>query len=536
MNKTLKSTSELFSAESTVTVEKAVGADLLTVKGFASVETVDRSLDFVPSTEFNVKSFMAKPVLLYNHKYWIDEKGNEVAIGKPTEMYVAELAAAEDEDNYVVLDYYSREVKDYFPKEKSPDLKEGDKGLWVIAEVSVKDVAEMVERGELNAFSWRGLTRVKYVELPDGTEQKVLTDIDLFEVSLVSIPANGQATLSIAKSEGYEYANVDGFTVQSVKMEKKNFENVGMVSAYLEGHRLDYDKMREDSDSYISVQRSLQEFDPDSLISLKLTDGVSIVAGHLTTKSAPRGWQAESLTEECLEQLSETLSSEQKEPIMAKKKTSRKATAVAEPEVDATATDIVEEPIVEATTTPEDESAEEAEAAEAAEAADVVEDLTDSSEETTEDSPIVEAAAEQMDNGTMPDLPQSLEALAQFVGKSASSSIETSFKESLAPALEKIAETLSGVNNAVTSLEEKMLGNVVESTTEDTDTDADTNTEAQATSDDTDAIAKSLESLQEQMLAIAKSYPDSVRDEIIQKQQAGTANSCFDNLWPFISK
>lgn len=528
--KTLKYTNELFSAESTVQVSKSIEGDILTVKGFASVETVDRSSDFVPATEFNVKSFMAKPVLLYNHKYWVDDKGNEIAIGKPTEMYVAELSL-DDDENYAVIDYYSREVKDKFPKDKSPDLKVGDRGLWVIAEVSVKEVSDMVSRGELNAFSWRGLTRVKYVELPDGSEQKVLTDIDLFEVSLVNIPANGQATLSIAKSEGYEYTKTDGFTVQSVMMNKNTFENVDMVSAYLKGHRLDHDKMREDSDSYVSVQRSLQEFDPDSLISLQLTNGVNVVAGHLTSKQAPRGWHAESVNEDVLAHYSDLLSetSQNKEPDMAKNKASRKkSTATVEPEVEA--------PIV-------DETAETVETVEeVAETTNETSETAEVAETAKEESPIVEAANEQMDNAEAPQVPEQLEALAAFVSKAATDAISDTFKNTLAPALENIANTLGGVNEAVTSLEEKMFTTTEETEAVvaesiETDTDADTDTEATAETVNTDAVAKSLASLQEQMTAIAKSFPDTVRDEVIEKQaKSKDPNSCFNNLWPFIER
>ena len=50
--------------------------DRLQVKGFASVETDDRSGDHTDPFEFNVDEFMAAPTLLMNHKFWIDHMVN----------------------------------------------------------------------------------------------------------------------------------------------------------------------------------------------------------------------------------------------------------------------------------------------------------------------------------------------------------------------------------------------------------------------------------------------------------------------------
>ena len=62
---------QLFAVKSQVAdaVETTGTGGLLTVKGFASVETIDRGRDLVPAEEFNIQSFMAKPVLMFNHKF-----------------------------------------------------------------------------------------------------------------------------------------------------------------------------------------------------------------------------------------------------------------------------------------------------------------------------------------------------------------------------------------------------------------------------------------------------------------------------------
>ena len=72
----------LLALSSPFTVDKSTETRL--VKGFMSVELPDRSDELAPAEEFNIASFMAKPTLMYNHKFWYDEMGNSVPIGVPT--------------------------------------------------------------------------------------------------------------------------------------------------------------------------------------------------------------------------------------------------------------------------------------------------------------------------------------------------------------------------------------------------------------------------------------------------------------------
>ena len=71
-------------------------------------------------------------------------------------------------------------------------LKGGERGLWVECDIMVKDIADMVEDGRLNAFSWQGAIH--------RNAKGLITKIDLFEVSVVNIPANQGALLRIGKS------------------------------------------------------------------------------------------------------------------------------------------------------------------------------------------------------------------------------------------------------------------------------------------------------------------------------------------------
>jgi len=253
------------------------------VKGFASVETIDRSDDFVPADEFNIPSFMAKAVLLFNHRFWVDKMGNPVAIGKVKDMIVAKLAKnAENPELFNVVDVKTKEMIDTFPKVKAPDLGPGTRGLWVVAEITVDEVTDMVRGDELTAFSWRGLAKTGFRVTESGETQRILKDIDLFEISLVHVPDNGQAIFTVAKGgKLLEKQTLGPMTVQTLRLDKSRFETEGMVVEYLRNHDLRTDCVREDQSAFFATQKDLSGFDSGELVSVKLCDGVQVVAGPL---------------------------------------------------------------------------------------------------------------------------------------------------------------------------------------------------------------------------------------------------------------
>ena len=215
---------ELLNLASTVTFLDDVQDEKMYVKGFASAKTKDRGGDLVPPQEFKIQQFMSAPTLLINHKFWIDHRGNSVAVGKPVELYASKLVKLKDNsDDWGVKDVETGKIINKFPRSKMPNLKSGDEGLFVVAEVTQPDVKEMVERGELQAFSWRGLVNVDYQVNSDGTTSRVLTDIDLYEISLVNVPANPDATLIIGKTDGYEDQDCP-LVVHQIRLEKEFFQ------------------------------------------------------------------------------------------------------------------------------------------------------------------------------------------------------------------------------------------------------------------------------------------------------------------------
>ena len=152
-------------------VFKAQPTDDGTVKiqGYASTNDTDRAGDVIEKDAWlqgGLENFKNNPILLFNHDY-------NSPIGKATGLEVT------------------------------------DRGLKIdgIISKSAGKIADMVKEGILGAFSVG--FRVKdadYIEETDGLRIK---DAELFEVSVVSVPANQAAVFSVAKSfdSDEEYAD-----------------------------------------------------------------------------------------------------------------------------------------------------------------------------------------------------------------------------------------------------------------------------------------------------------------------------------------
>ena len=130
------------------------------IQGYASTNDTDRAGDVIEKDAWlqgGLDNFKNNPILLFNHDY-------NSPIGKATGLEVT------------------------------------DRGLKIdgIISKSAGKIADMVKEGILGAFSVG--FRVKdadYIEQTDGLRIK---DAELFEVSVVSVPANQSAVFSVAKS------------------------------------------------------------------------------------------------------------------------------------------------------------------------------------------------------------------------------------------------------------------------------------------------------------------------------------------------
>lgn len=141
-------------------VEKSADdSEELKITGLASGTNKDRVSDVIPSTAWlgGLENFLKNPIILFNHNY-------SRPVGK-------------------VIDY-----------------KVDDQGLHVTAQISKADptVWQLIKDGILKAFSVGMIVKdAAYDEISDIF---VLKEVELLEISVVSVPAHQDALFSVAKS------------------------------------------------------------------------------------------------------------------------------------------------------------------------------------------------------------------------------------------------------------------------------------------------------------------------------------------------
>ena len=130
------------------------------IRGYASTNDTDRAGDVIEKDAWlkgGLDNFKSNPILLFNHDY-------DTPIGKATALEVTE---------------YGLKIEGMISK-------------------SAGKIAEMVKEGILGAFSVG--FRIKDADNIEETDGLRIKDAELFEVSVVSVPANQSAVFSVAKS------------------------------------------------------------------------------------------------------------------------------------------------------------------------------------------------------------------------------------------------------------------------------------------------------------------------------------------------
>ena len=130
------------------------------IKGYASTIDQDRAGDIIESNAWakgGIGNYENNPIILFNHDY-------HNPIGKATELEV------------------------------------NDNGLQIKGKISKSagKIRDLVKEGVLGAFSVG--FRVKDADYIEETDGYRIKDAELFEISVVSVPANQAATFSVAKS------------------------------------------------------------------------------------------------------------------------------------------------------------------------------------------------------------------------------------------------------------------------------------------------------------------------------------------------
>ena len=156
------------------------------IRGLASTNSIDRVGDVINHDAWTksggLDNFKNNPIILFNHNY-------DKPIGKATAMDVTE------------------------------------KGLELGARISKSagEIKDLIKDGVLGAFSVG--FRVKDADYNEETDGFEIKDAELFEVSVVSVPANQAATFSLAKSfdsmeEYQEFKNLFNYNKEADQVNK----------------------------------------------------------------------------------------------------------------------------------------------------------------------------------------------------------------------------------------------------------------------------------------------------------------------------
>jgi len=151
---------KIFNLTSTFKSVEEADDGSVNIKGYASTNDTDRAGDVIDKEAWEkggLENYTNNPVILFNHDY-------NRPIGRAT------------------------------------GLETDDRGLKLTANISKSagDVTNLVKEGILRAFSVG--FRVKDADYIEETDGLKISDAELFEVSVVSVPANQAATFSVAKS------------------------------------------------------------------------------------------------------------------------------------------------------------------------------------------------------------------------------------------------------------------------------------------------------------------------------------------------
>jgi HK97 family phage prohead protease/HK97 family phage major capsid protein len=138
------------------TADEAI--DNIYISGYASTNNVDRAGDVVPASvwEAGIKNYLKNPIVLAHHDH-------DDPIGRVTEHKI------------------------------------DDKGLWIKARISAAaEVFNLIKDSVLTAFSVG--FRVLDAEYNAATELFVIKELELIEISVVSVPCNSDTLFSLSKS------------------------------------------------------------------------------------------------------------------------------------------------------------------------------------------------------------------------------------------------------------------------------------------------------------------------------------------------
>jgi len=309
------------------------------VKGFLSFNSEDNSFESFPPESFDIKSFLQKGTVLYNHKLWTDENQNAIPVGKCQDITLVKILEIPDNNEYwAVKSIEANEIIDLFPKEKIPNAASGDRGLWVVASIEVPEVWQRVLRKKLTGFSWSGSAVMGLLNLGKKISKKVSALVSMVEISLVFSPQHPNAMLvPVMKSAIMDAVNdkmvrtvksgkdhgLFGFVFSSGLFDKNTSKEWLKVKGF---DNEDEDFVELSDGEFVYLQTGTEAFTND-LKTVGVEQGVQAIIGVLdaSTLDLPEKDEIFRLTQKLLGGKVQTLAVENKEKSMkdAVKKTEK---------------------------------------------------------------------------------------------------------------------------------------------------------------------------------------------------------------------
>jgi len=181
-------------------VAAPANAEGIMIKGFVSVQAPDRDGDLIKPEAFDLDQFMSNPQVLVNHSLWTDRQGNRVGVGTVKSIHRVKIKRSDEKGVNAIWDVDARKEIDRVPKSAYPGLIQGTEGVYAFIHVTDQDVVKMVEEGKLSSFSWRGKSVPNYSYDPKRQQTfKGYEYIDMWEVSLVTVPNNPHSSFHVVK-------------------------------------------------------------------------------------------------------------------------------------------------------------------------------------------------------------------------------------------------------------------------------------------------------------------------------------------------
>lgn len=242
------------------------------IEGWANKAVVDRDGDLIPKEAWRLENFTKNPIILFNHD-------RSQPIGR------AVITEARDDGLY---------VKAKISQSEAPDIAR---------------VRDLIKEGVMNAFSVGFDMR----SAEEGEGHNIIKEAELFEISVVSIPANQDSVFSLTKKYDYDRlkelvakneapsddhavaeteekepeskadevvypkAAAIGLAVQAVLLSKDRYKDLGEAEAVAKDIGYGVDEKSDDDNFYVFEQEKRDLF--LSLADSEIGNGLSLRLG-----------------------------------------------------------------------------------------------------------------------------------------------------------------------------------------------------------------------------------------------------------------